>query len=149
MRTELTRWDPLKEMATFQEGMNKIFSSFWGRTPFRTDVEGFWSPLINVEDTKDEIIVKAEIPGMKKEEIKLQVTGDSLTITGEKKYENITKDATVYVNECSYGKFQRVINFPTEVQANKAKATYENGILMIKLPKSEECKLREIPIEVK
>lgn len=150
MRTELTRWDPFKNMVSLQDEMNQLFSNFWGGTTPRVGQgEGFWSPLVDLEETSEEIIVKAEIPGIKKEAIKLQVTGDSLTIIGERRYETETKEKTVHRVERSYGKFQRIIGLPTEVQASKAKASYENGVLMIRLPKSEECKPREIPIEIK
>ena len=149
MPFELTRWDPFRDMVSLQEDMNKLFSDFWGRGGRRGLADEFWAPLVDIEETKDEVVVKAEIPGMKKEEIKLQVTGDALAITGERRQESETKDKTFHRIERSYGKFQRIIGLPTEVQGAKAKASYENGILVIHLPKSEESKPKEIAIDVK
>jgi HSP20 family protein len=86
---------------------------------------------------------------MKKEEIKLQVTGDTLAITGERRSESETKDKTYHRIERSYGKFKRIIGLPSEVQGTKAKASYENGVLVIHLPKTDEAKPKEISIDVK
>ena len=149
MAFEVTRWDPFQDMVSLQEDMNKLFSDFWGRGTRRGIADEFWAPLVDIEETQDELVVKAEIPGMKKEEIKLQVTGDTLAITGERRSESETKDKTYHRIERSYGKFQRIIGLPSEVQGTKAKASYENGVLVIHLPKTDEAKPKEISIDVK
>ena len=149
MAFELTRWDHFSEMVSLQEDMNRLFSDFWGRGTRRSLSDGLWAPLVDLEETKDEVVVKAEIPGMRKEDIKLQVSGDTLAITGERKQESETKDKTFHRIERSYGKFQRVIGLPAEVQGGKARASYENGVLVIHLPKTEESKPKEIAIDVK
>ena len=119
----------------------------------REDIDGlfgdFWAPLIDVEETKDEIIVKAQLPGLKREEIKLQVQQDALVISGERKAESETEEKTVHLVETVYGKFQRVLGLPVDVKADSASATYEAGILTVRLPKAEEAKPKEISIEVK
>jgi HSP20 family protein len=86
---------------------------------------------------------------MTKDDVKIQITGDMLTISGERKREEESKDKTYHRIERSYGQFQRMITLPSEVQSAKAKASYENGVLTIRLPKSEEVKPKEISIEVK
>lgn len=147
---ELIRWDPLNEVQSFQDDMNRVFSDFFGRAPLRRTLsEGLWAPLMDIEETKDELVVKAEIPGMTKDDIKIQITHDVLSISGERKREEETKDKTYHRIERTYGKFQRIIRLPTEVQSGKTKATYENGVLTIHIPKSEEVKPKEISIEVK
>jgi len=144
------KWDPFNEMQSFQDDMNRLFSDFFGRTPVRKGfAEGLWAPLMDIEETKDDLVVTAEIPGMTKDDIKIQITADILAISGERKHEEEVKDKTYHRIERSYGKFQRVIRLPTEVQGGKTKATYENGVLTIRIPKSEETKPKEIAIEVK
>jgi len=102
-----------------------------------------------MEETKDEIIVKAELPGIHKEGISLQVQADTLTLSGVRKSESETKDKTIHLVERSYGKFQRSIALPCKVDATRAKAVYEDGVLTVRLPKQEEVKPKEIAIEVK
>ncbi len=114
-----------------------------------SEQEKFWAPLVDVEETRDEVVVRAEIPGLKKEEIKLQAQGDLLVLTGERKNESETKEKTVHLVERTYGRFQRVLQLPAEVDGSRAKAAYEAGVLTIQLPKREEAKPREIAIEVK
>ncbi len=150
MRHDLTKWEPVSDLVSLQDEMNRLFLDFFGRTPGRRLVgDSLWAPVMDIEETKDDIIVKAEIPGMTKEDVKIQVTGDIITISGERKREEETKDKTYHRIERSYGQFQRMITLPSEVQSAKAKASYENGVLTIKLPKSEEIKPKEISIEVK
>ncbi len=135
MTFELTRWEPYGNMVTLQNRMNQLFGDFW-------------VPSVDVEETKDEVIVKAELAGLKKEEISIQVEGNTLLVTGERRYESETKDKTVHLVEGSYGKFQRVLGLPSEVDGSRAKATYENGVLTVRLPKAEHAKPKEIAIEV-
>jgi len=147
---ELVKWDPVNDMQAFQDDMNRVFSEFFGRAPGRrTLTEGLWAPLMDIEETKDELVIKAEVPGMAKDDIKIQINHDVLSISGERKHEEETKDKTYHRIERTYGKFQRIIRMPTEVQSAKTKASYENGVLTIRIPKSEEVKPREIAIEVK
>lgn len=150
MRHDLTKWEAMPDVVSLQDEMNRLFLDFFGRTPGRrVAAEALWAPIMDIEETKDDIIVKAEIPGMTKDDVKIQVTGDLLTISGERKREEETKEKTYHRIERSYGQFQRMITLPSEVQSSKAKASYENGVLTIKLPKSEEVKPKEISIEVK
>lgn len=147
---DLVKWDPFNEMQSFHDDMNRVFTDFFGRVPGRRALaEGLWAPLMDIEETKDELVVKAEIPGMTKEDIKIQIANDVLSISGERKHEEESKDKTYHRIERVYGKFQRIIRLPTEVQSSKTKAAYENGVLTIHIPKSEEVKPREIAIEVK
>ena len=116
--------------------------------PFQ-NLQAFWIPSMDVEETQNEIVVRAELPGLKKEEIHLRAEGDALVLTGERKQEAETKDKTLHLVERSYGKFHRVIQLPAEVDGACASAGYEEGVLTIHLPKREEAKPREISIEVR
>ncbi|MDI6740471.1 MAG: Hsp20/alpha crystallin family protein [Candidatus Edwardsbacteria bacterium] len=150
---DLVKWDPFNEMQSFHDDMNRVFSDFFGppwRMPGRRGLtDSLWAPLMDIEETKEELVVKAEIPGMTKDDIKIQITADVLSISGERKHEEENKDKTYHRIERTYGKFQRIIRLPTEVQSGKTKASYENGVLTIRIPKSEEVKPREISIEIK
>lgn len=132
---ELMRRDPFTE----------LLGDFWGR---RWDGL-LWAPAVDVEETQDEVVVKAEIPGMTRDGITLRVHGDTLTITGERRRETETKDKTVHLVERAFGKFQRTLQLPVEVEGARAKAEYVQGVLTIRLPKSESARPREIAIDVK
>jgi HSP20 family protein len=150
MRHVLNKWEPVSDIVSLQDEMNRLFLDFFGRTPGRRLVgDSLWAPVMDIEETKDDIIIKAEIPGMTKEDVKIQVSGDIITISGERKREEENRDKTYHRIERSYGQFQRMITLPGEVQSAKAKASYENGVLTIKLPKSEEVKPKEISIDIK
>lgn len=150
MKHEIQKWEPFRELSGFQDEMNQLFEDFFGRVPNRRMfAEGFWAPLMDIEETKDEILVKAELPGMKKEDVKIQINNDVLAITGERKREEETREKTFHRIERAYGKFQRMIRLPAEVDPTKVKATYENGVLTVRLPKSEQAKPKDIAIEVK
>ncbi|HVP35387.1 MAG TPA: Hsp20/alpha crystallin family protein, partial [Terriglobales bacterium] len=112
--------------------------------------DGIWSPNVDIAETKDEIVLSAELPGFKKEDIKLSVEDHTITLSGEKKseYEKEDKKENYYRLERRFGSFTRSFALPTPVQADKVKASYKDGILKVTLPKSEEAKKKEIPISV-
>ena len=116
---------------------------------FGVGTDGFWAPLLDLEETRDEVIVRAELPGLKKEEIKLQVEGDLLVLSGERKSDSESKEKTVHRLERTYGQFQRVVELPSQVDGSRATAAYEAGVLTVRLPKREEAKRKEIAIEVR
>jgi len=129
--------------------MNRLFDDFFGRLPMRTEgMERMWAPNVDVSETKDNIIVTAEIPGMTKDDIKVTFNENTLTLSGEKKQEKEEKDADYHRIERSYGSFTRSFDLPTTVQFDKIKANYKDGVLQVTMPKSEEVKPKEIPIAV-
>ncbi len=140
-----TMWRPFEEMERFMDEFMRGWPA-WQRTP--TEGMGMtWTPNIEMFDKQDNIVVRAELPGMKRDDINISVTGDTLTISGERKTESSVKGEDYYRSELSYGKFSRSITLPTMVEADKINATYENGILEITLPKSEKVKPRKIQIK--
>lgn len=147
MPKEITKWDPFREFSLLRTEMDRLFDTMLGRYP-KERAEGFWSPLVDVEETKDNIIARVELPGMKKEDIKVTLVDNILTVSGERKHSAEEKGKTYYRIERAYGKFQRTVELPTEVVADKAKATYKDGILELVIPKSEKAKEKEITIEV-
>ncbi len=145
---KIKRYEPFWGIDTFRRDMERLFDSFfgrWGTEEFPTT----WAPLVDIEETKDSIIVRAEVPGMKKDDVKIQVVGDNLVISGERRHQAQDKERHFHRIERSYGVFQRVVTLPMEVEPDKAKASYENGVLEISFPKSEKSKTKEIAIEVK
>jgi HSP20 family protein len=145
----ITRWRPLRDLVSMQEEMNRLFDDFFGRPLVRAEgTEGVWSPSVDVSEDKDNVIVRAEMPGMKKEEVKISIQDNVLTLKGEKKQEKEEKDANYHRIERSYGSFSRSFTLPTAVKADKVKASYKDGMLNITLPKTEEAKPKEIPVSI-
>lgn len=125
---------------------DRFFSDFINRGIFRLSDD--WAPVVDVAETKDEVIVRAEVPGMTKEEISVTLQDDVLTLRGEKKQEKTEKEADFHRIERSYGSFVRSFTLPTLVQTDKVKAAYKDGVLTVTLPKAEEVKPKEISISV-
>jgi HSP20 family protein len=154
MAWELTTWKPFREMAPVRdfERMRKEMDLFWDSfVPAaleRTDDSGEWLPSLDVSETKNEIVVKAEVPGMDPKNIDISLSNGTLTIKGEKKQEREEKEEDYHLVERSYGSFMRSIVLPTEVKQDKINASYKNGILKVVLPKSEEARKKEVKIKV-
>jgi HSP20 family protein len=106
------------------------------------------APAVDVFEEKDDIVVKAEIPGMDKDNIQVNLTDHTLTIKGEKKKEEEVKEENYYRSERSYGSFFRTLELPKDVHADKVKATFKNGVLEVRMPKTEEAKAKEIKVKV-
>jgi len=106
------------------------------------------APAVDVFEEKDDIVVKAELPGIEKDNIEVNLTDHHLTIKGEKKKEEEVKDERYYRSERSYGSFMRTVELPKDVHADKVKASFKNGILEVRLPKTEDAKAKEIKVRV-
>ncbi len=105
-------------------------------------------PAVDVEETDNEIIINAELPGLSEKDFEVELQGQRLILRGEKKYQQEKRDRSYYYAECQYGSFSRVIPLPCEVVADKAEAKYKNGVLQVRLPKSESAKAQRIQIKV-
>ena len=145
--SNLTRWEPAREMMTLREAMDRLFDDAFTR-PFSMR-DGWSAPAIDMYQTDDEIVVKASLPGIKADEVQINITGNVLTLKGEVKHEEESKDKAWHIREQRWGSFQRSVALPTNVVADKAKAEFENGILNITLPKAEEVKPKTITINTK
>jgi HSP20 family protein len=150
--TNLTRWEPAREMMTLREAMDRLFDDAFTQ-PFSVTRNGgsTWasSPAIDMYQTNNEVVVKAALPGFKTDEVQINVTGDVLTLRGETKQEEERKDKSWHIREHRWGAFERSIMLPTAVISDKAKADFDNGILTITLPKSEQVKSKTITIKPK
>lgn len=148
MTRNIMTWDPFREVSTMREDMERLFDSMLGRFP-REREQALWAPAVDVEETNEAMIIRAELPGMKREDIKVKVAEDMVTISGERKYETEQKDRTFHRVERAYGSFQRTIVLPVSVQGERAVASYKTGLLELVLPKAERVKAREITVESK
>jgi len=144
-------WDPFTDLEKIQTEMNRLFNSSLAREGGRNAglLDREWSPAVDILDSKDNILVKADMPGLNKEDIDVVVQGDTLIIKGEKKQEKEIKEKDFVRTERFYGNFQRAIRLPVDVETNKIDATYKNGVLEIVLPKSEKAKPRQIKLDIK
>jgi HSP20 family protein len=153
----LVRWNPARELATWpsdlfglQREMNRMFDNVF-RFDTRDEDSGFnaWTPAVDIAEHDDEYVVKVELPGVNKEDVKITIESNSLTIRGEKKQEKETKKENFQRVERSYGSFQRSFTLPTTVKSDKIDAVYKDGVLQIALPKAEEAKPKQIEVKVK
>ncbi len=144
----LIRWTPIRSMVNIDE-MDLFFNEFLDPTPDRIEEHAFsWKPLVDIAETKDEIIIKAEIPGIKKEDIKVVLQDNVLILKGEKQEDKQEKEKRSYRTERFYGSFERSFSLPISVQVDKVKADYKEGVLTISLPKVEEEKPKEVSVHI-
>jgi HSP20 family protein len=144
----LVPWKPFDELTSFRREMDQLWDRFFSERPALDMLEKGWEPTMDITETKSDLIVKAELPGIDPKEIDISLTGDTLTIKGEKQQEKEEKEENYYRIERSYGIFSRTIKLPVSVQNDKIKASYQHGVLKITLPKSEEAKQKQIKIKV-
>jgi HSP20 family protein len=111
-------------------------------------MERVWAPAVDMYETKDDLVVAAELPGLNEKDIHLSITGDVLTLRGERGWNQEVKQESYYRGERWFGKFERSVPLPISVQADKVRASYRDGVLTVKLPKAEEIRAREIKIDV-
>ena len=144
----ITKVDPLREFAAMQDRMNRLFGNVYLRdedTAFR----GNWTPPVDIFETEThDLVVRAELPGMAREDIEVSVENSTLVIKGEKKFDAEVKDESYRRIERTYGAFHRSFTLPNTVDSNRVSAEYKHGVLTVTLPFREEAKPRTINVEV-
>jgi len=155
----LIRQSSVDEMQTLRERMNRLFEESkrgnggTGGNGGGAGGEGssprVWAPAVDVAETEREIILHAELPGLRKEDIDIQLTGDTLTLRGERQLANTQRGENFHRVERQYGVFQRTFQIEVPIDTTKVAASYEEGVLTVRLPKQEEVKPRQIEIQVK
>ncbi len=150
MAWELINTNPFKDVEETRSEMDRFWDTFLFGVPQKRDLweEAEWLPAVDVAETKNEIIVNVEVPGMDPKEFDISLSGGILTISGEKKEEKVDEEENCHLIERRYGTFTRSILLPQEVESDKIRASYENGILTITVPKIEEAIRKEIKIKV-
>jgi HSP20 family protein len=141
----LSRYDPFREMMSLRSAMDRLFdSAFVGS---RNDLEsGTWELALDVSETDEEYLVKASVPGINPDDLEITYNNKVLTIKGETKQEEEREDSRYHLRERRFGSFVRSVSLPTMVASEHIKASYENGVLNLRLPKTEEARPRRIPI---
>jgi HSP20 family protein len=143
-RGNLFNMNPFAVMKQFAEDMDR----FWGQTPRLTGDGATWSPAIEVKEKEGKLLVIVELPGLKKEDVKVHIDGDTLVVEGERKQENEEKRKGYYHSECSYGKFYRSILLPEGAKTDQTAAQFNNGVLEVSLPIPEaKAARKEIPVQ--
>ena len=146
---ELVPWRPFGELSSFRKEMDRLWDRFVGETPLARTFGEAWSPSVDISETKDSLIVKADLPGLEAEDVNVSISGEVLTIKGEKKAEEEEKDEHYHCVERYSGSFQREFRLISGVKADKIEATFDKGVLRVTLPKVEEAKKKEIEVKVK
>lgn len=142
----LTRWDPVTDLVSLREAMNRLFEESFVR-PRQWWAGDMRAPALDMYETKDSVVVKAAVPGVKPEEVDISITGDTLTISGEFEDESNVERDNYIRRERRFGAFQRNVPLPTSIDSANAEAQFENGILTITLPKAEETKPKTIKVK--
>ena len=149
MQKTLTRWEPLREMEEFQNRLSTLFGRPQRRGNGREEITlPEWTPLADITEDEKEYLIKAELPEIKKEDVKVTVENGVLTISGERKFEKEEKNKKYHRVERGYGTFMRSFTLPDDADANKIKAEFKNGLLKMHLPKSEHAKPKQIEVNV-
>ena len=145
----LVRWNPLKEVPVLQNRINRLFEDFFPDTFMdgTKDMAGVWNPVVDIYDTQDTTVIKADLPGLKKEDITINIEGDVLTLTGERNHDEEVKKENYYRRERAYGLFKREFTLPSTVDHEKIKADFKDGVLKIEIPKPEEKKPKTITVQ--
>ena len=146
---ELVRWEPFDGLTRFQSRINELFDETFGRS--RTapaSTAGLWYPPVDVLESRDSYLIRAELPGMKKEDVNLEVQEGALTLSGERKFDEPANGVEYHRVERVAGKFSRSFYLPQTIKPDGIKATFRDGILEVHVPKAEEAKAKQIAISV-
>ena len=147
-RPEVATWPGLGRLTDLRDEIDRLFESPLAEWARASNLLSGWNPSLDLYEDKDNLYVKVELPGMKREEIDVSLHEGSLSVSGERKSEQKHEDGEVYRAERFFGRFQRTVMLPTPVAAEKVKAQYQEGILTITLPKTEEAKPKHIDVNV-
>lgn len=148
-RPELS-WSPFRQLSSLRDEIDRVFEApFAALSEASQPFGGGWAPALDLYEDKDSFVVKLEVPGMKKDELEVSLQDGVLSISGERKAEQKHESTETHRSERFFGRFQRAVTLPTRVEGDKVAASYQDGILTITLPKAEEVKPKQIPINVK
>jgi HSP20 family protein len=146
----ITRFDPFRDLAVLQDRMNRLFNDSWNVRGTQDDLlsRGTWTPPVDIYEADGELVLKAELPDMRREDIDVTVDNNTLSIRGDRKLDSEIKQENFHRVERAYGSFVRTFSLPATVDATRIAAEYKHGILTVKLPFREEAKPRTIDVKV-
>ncbi|MDH3238412.1 MAG: Hsp20/alpha crystallin family protein [Deltaproteobacteria bacterium] len=148
----IVRWlDPFRDLAAIQDRMNQIFEDALARSRGRDEGlrTGMWTPAVDIYENDEFVVVKAELPGVEKDRISVEVKEGILTLRGERGFDRELKEESYHRIERAYGSFQRSFSLPVSVDQEKVTARFQDGVLEVKLPKKEQAKPKQIEVDVK
>jgi len=141
-------WPAFGRLTDLRDEIDRLFDSTFGDFARLPSVFSGWTPAVDLIETKDNVVVRAELPGMKREDIEVTLHEGALNIAGERKSDRKVEEGGLHRSERFFGRFQRTISLPAPVAADKVKADYKDGILTVTLPKTEEAKPKQIDVSV-
>lgn len=147
----IVRWlDPFRDLTGIQERMNQIFEDALARSRGRDEGlrTGMWTPAVDIYEKNDAVVVKAELPGVEKDQISVEVKDGILMLRGERKFERDVKEESYHRIERSYGTFLRSFSLPVSVDQDHVKATFRDGVLEVELPKREQAKPKQVKVDI-
>lgn len=147
----IVKYNPLRELRSMQDQMDRLLNLSWGGGDYSGEdiKEGIWQPAVDIYETQDSIVIKAELPDVDQKDIDVRIEDGLLTIKGERKHESEVKKENYHRIERYFGSFQRSFKLPGTVDQEKVQASCEKGVLTVTLPKKEEVKPKQINVEVK
>jgi HSP20 family protein len=147
----IIRWSPngssTRDLLGFQDEFNRLFDNFVGRWPTRADLGAAFAPAVDIEETPEEFVLRADLPGVAQKDVKVSLMGDVLTIRGARQKET-KSEGSPQRTERVYGSFERTFALGVPVRNDKVKATFKDGVLEVRVPKAEEARLKEIEVQV-
>jgi HSP20 family protein len=144
----LEPWSAARDIDEVQAEMNRLFDGFFGQPALPGVSERVWAPVADIYETKDELVIKLDLPGMNEKDIQVSITGDFLSVKGQRLQTQEVKQESYYRTERWTGKFERIFQLPIPVQADKVRAAYREGVLTVTLPKVEAVRPKDIKIDV-
>ena len=144
----IVRWDPFRDLHAFQERMNRLYDPSFLPQGRGEEPLSAWAPAVDIYETEKEIVLKADLPGIPLADVDIRVENTTLTLRGERKFENEVKEDNYTRVERSYGAFSRSFALPNTVDADKISANYENGVLHVAMPKREEARPKQIKVNI-
>jgi HSP20 family protein len=139
---KLVQYNPMRSLITIPREIERFFDDFG----LRLDSDRVWNPSVDISESEEGFELKADLPGMKKEDINIEYKENVLSISGEKSHVDEKENKSFHRMERSYGKFERSFRLPSHIKADEIKASFKNGVLSVKVPKAEEAKAKEIAV---
>lgn len=146
--TTITRWEPFRNLTSFQDQMNRLFEDAFFRGRTGDSALTTWAPAVDIYETGDELVVKADLPDVSEKDLDVRVENNTLTLRGERKFEREVSEDNYLRVERTYGSFTRSFSLPSTVNTEAIKAEYRNGVLTVRMPKREESKPKQIKVSV-
>ena len=145
----VVKWYPHQDVTSFQDGVNRLFDNFFRSPRGESELTSTaWVPPVDIYGTKDEVVLKVELPEINIKDVKINAENNVLSISGERKFSDEVKEESYFRIERTYGPFVRTFTLPASVDATKISAKYKDGVLRLVLPKKEESKPRQVTLEI-